>query len=101
MRLVWDTLALADRRALYNYIEPEDPRAAVRIDKRIGDAVRRLIDFPSSGRPGRVEDTRELIVSGTPYIIPYRIAADHIRLLRVLHGAQLWPESFSSTVTAK
>lgn len=91
MRLVWDSFALADRRAIYDYIEPEDPRAAVRIDERLSTAVERLRDFPQSGRPGRVDGTRELVVGGTPYIIAYRVGADHVRLLRVLHGAQRWP----------
>jgi len=31
-------------------------------------------------------------VAGTPYIIPYRVLDDRVRLLRILHGAQLWPE---------
>lgn len=46
-------------------------------------------------QPGRVPGTRELIVVDTPYIIPYRVIEDRVRLLRVLHGAQLWPEPFS------
>lgn len=91
MRLVWDSFALADRRAIYDYIEPEDPRAAVRIDERLSGAVTRLSDFPHSGRPGRVDGTRELVVGGTPYIIAYRVEPDQVRLLRFLHGAQRWP----------
>lgn len=91
MRLVWDSFALADRRAIYDHIEPEDPRAAVRIDERLSGAVTRLNDFPHSGRPGRVDGTRELDVGGTPYIVAYRVEPDRVRLLRVLHGAQRWP----------
>jgi len=45
------------------------------------------------GRPGRIEGTRELVVSGTPYIAAYRIVGDTVRVLRVLHGAQQWPET--------
>jgi toxin ParE1/3/4 len=95
MRLVWNTFARADRRAIYDYIEPEDPRAAIRIDERLEEAVERLVDFPNSGRPGRIDGTRELVVSGTPYIIPYRVLTDRILLLRVLHGAQQWPKGSS------
>jgi addiction module RelE/StbE family toxin len=55
-------------------------------------SVRRLVDHPQSGRPGRVEGTRELVVPGTPYVIVYRVEADQIIVvLRVLHGAQRWP----------
>lgn len=96
MRLEWNALALADRRAIYDYVEQDDPRAAARLDERIGASVTRLRDFPESGRPGRVEGTRELVVGGAPYVIPYRIEADMVELLRVLHSAQLWPGSFGA-----
>jgi plasmid stabilization system protein ParE len=43
------------------------------------------------GRPGRIEGTRELVISRTPYIAAYRIGGDTVRILRVLHGAQQWP----------
>jgi plasmid stabilization system protein ParE len=33
-----------------------------------------------------------LVISRTPYIAAYRIADDTVRILRVLHGAQQWPE---------
>lgn len=92
MRLVWAQYALEDRRELYDHIEADDPRAAALVDTRIAEAVTRLIDFPESGRQGRVEGTRELVVSRTPCIVAYRIIGETVRILRVLHGAQLWPD---------
>lgn len=94
MRLVWAQYALDDRDAIFNYIESENPKAAVHVDEEIVRAVRRLLDFPESGRPGRVEGTRELVVPRTPYIAAYMVAADRIRILRILHGAQIWPFEF-------
>jgi addiction module RelE/StbE family toxin len=44
------------------------------------------------GRSGRIEGTRELVISRTPYIAAYRILGSTVQILRVLHGAQLWPE---------
>jgi plasmid stabilization system protein ParE len=44
------------------------------------------------GRPGRVIDTRELVIDRTPYIAAYRITGDKVRILRVLHGARQWPD---------
>ena len=44
-------------------------------------------------RTGRVPLTRELIVGGTPWIIVYRVRADVVEIIRVLHGAQSWPRS--------
>jgi toxin ParE1/3/4 len=46
------------------------------------------------GRPGRVTGTRELVVDGTPYILPYRVRNRVVQILRVLHGARRWPQRF-------
>ena len=48
---------------------------------------------PEIGRPGRIEGTRELIIQQTPYIAAYRIERNSVRILRVLHGAQRWPDA--------
>ena len=48
------------------------------------------------GRIGRVYGTRELVVTGTPFILPYRISGQHIQILAVFHGARQWPENFNS-----
>jgi toxin ParE1/3/4 len=62
------------------------------MDDRIRAQVRQLLQFPETGRPGRIEGTRELVISQTPYIVAYRITGETVRILRVLHGAQLWPD---------
>jgi toxin ParE1/3/4 len=95
MRLEWSAFALADRTAIFDYIEPDNPRAAVAVDARIREQVETLAPFPHSGRPGRIEGTRELVISRTPYIVAYRITGDTVRILRVLHGARRWPEDMS------
>lgn len=92
MRLEWSPLALDDRNRIFDYIEQDNPRAAVMVDDRIREQAGMLTQFPESGRPGRIEGTRERVIAGTPYIATYRIMDDTIRILRVLHGAQHWPE---------
>jgi toxin ParE1/3/4 len=92
MRLEWSILAQADRDAIFDYIEADSPRAAIAVDDRIREQVETLARFPESGRAGRIEGTRELVILRTPYIVAYRIATDTVRILRVLHGAQRWPE---------
>jgi toxin ParE1/3/4 len=62
--------------------------------ERIEEAVSGLSSHPELGRPGRVPQTRELIVSGTPYIVPYRIKEDVVEILTVLHAARRWPDRF-------
>jgi toxin ParE1/3/4 len=83
---------MADREAIFDYIEADSPRAAASVDDRIEICVEGLARFPEMGRVGRIEGTRELVIFGTPYISTYRIDGDTVRILRVLHGAQQWPE---------
>lgn len=96
MKLVWSRFAWSDRDDIFSYIEAESPRAAVHVDEQIIDAVRRLLDFPESGRPGRIAGTRELVIPRTPYVVAYLIDDDAVRILRVLHGAQIWPDEFTN-----
>ena len=92
MRLEWSPFAIEDRDGIFDYIEEDSPHAAVVVDDRIRMQVRQLLQFPETGRPGRIEGTRELVIGRTPYIAAYRITGDTVRILRVLHGAQLWPD---------
>ncbi|WP_085737312.1 type II toxin-antitoxin system mRNA interferase toxin, RelE/StbE family [Rhizobium sp. CIAT894] len=96
MRLVWARHALSDRDNIFAYIEAENPSAAVHVDQKIALTVRRLVDFPESGRQGRIAGIRELVIPNTPYIAAYIVLEDRIRILRVLHGAQIWPEDIST-----
>jgi toxin ParE1/3/4 len=94
MRLKWSAPALEDRLAIFDYIESDNPHAAVRVDNCIREQVKQLVGSPELGRRGRVTGTHELIVAHTPYIAAYRITNDVVIILRILHGAQLWPEEF-------
>jgi toxin ParE1/3/4 len=91
MTLVWFRRAVHDLEALRAYIAQENPTAAEHLDVRIESAVSLLVDQPSMGRPGRIPSTRELVVSGTPYIIPYRVRGQTIEIVRVFHTARKWP----------
>ena len=88
------------RRALKNlddegaYIARDDVAAAARMVERIASAVDQLASHPALGRPSRVPGTRELVISGTPYIVPYRIRGEMVEVLRVFHGARKWPTKF-------
>ena len=75
-------------------IAEDNPAAATRTVLRIRAAVERVSISPGLGRPGRVAGTRELVVPGTPYIVPYRLMGDVVQIITVLHGAQKWPDRF-------
>ena len=91
MNITWLDEALNDLQALHRYISADNPAAANRVIKRILDLSSLLSEQPAMGRPGRILNSRELIISGTPYYIPYRVKTNHIQILRVLHGAMQWP----------
>ncbi|WP_294081057.1 type II toxin-antitoxin system RelE/ParE family toxin [Sphingomonas sp.] len=53
---------------------------------------RLLAANPFIGRPGEIRGTRELVVTGTPYIVAYRVSDTTIEVLFVQHGARQWPD---------
>lgn len=91
LRLRWLKAALANLEAEADYIASDDPAAAARVVAEIAAAVGRLPEFPALGRSGRVTGTRELVIPGTPYIVPYRVRAGAVEILRVFHAARQWP----------
>jgi toxin ParE1/3/4 len=95
LRVLWTEAASEDLEAIYAYIGTENPKAAVRQVLLVVDTVEKLLPgHPASGRPGRVPNTRELVVPDTPFIAVYRVKNKAIQILRVLHGAMQWPDKF-------
>ena len=93
MRIGWRELAVLQLRAIASYIARDNPPAARSIQQRIHGAVRKLAAHPQLGRIGRIPGTRELVVSGTPYIVGYEVAGGRVTVLAVLHASQKWPEA--------
>lgn len=89
-KLHWTPEAIQDREAIYEYVEADNPVAALALDERIEEKAARLVDHPGLGRPGRVAGTRELVAHQN-YILIYDVAGDLVRMLRVLHAARQWP----------
>ena len=93
MIIRWSDEALADLRELQTFISADNPIAAQKLAMTIVNSVEtNLPDNPHIGRPGRVNGTRELVITNTPYIVPYRIHSGVIQVLRVYHGARRWPD---------
>ena len=92
MTIVWSPRAIGHLADLRSHIARDNPNAANRIAGALLEAVERLAELPNWGRPGRVAGTRELIVPGTPYVIPYRVRGDRLEVIAVFHGRQKWPK---------
>ena len=93
MRIRWTRGANQNLEQIQEYIAQDNPSAAIDVVFKIIKSVEILLDHPAIGRPGRVMDTRELVVNGTQYIVPYRIKKEYVEVLRVLHSARQWPEN--------
>jgi len=97
VRLRLSVPAARDLQGIYDYVAKDSPRSARSVIERI-DAVLDLLDqHPALGRPGRVEGTRELVVTRTNYVAIYQIDGEVIDILRVLHGRQQWPPAEDAT----
>jgi toxin ParE1/3/4 len=94
VRVKWLQVALANLEAAADYIAEDNPAAAGRFVQEIFRATDLLARNPAMGRPGRVPGTRELVIPNTPYIVPYRVRASAIEILRVFHAARKWPTHF-------
>lgn len=90
MQLHWTPEAIQDREAIYDYIQADNPIAALALDELFEEKAGRLVDYPGLGRPGRVVGTRELVAHQN-YILVYDVTSDRVRMLRVLHAARQWP----------
>lgn len=92
MIIKWLDDAVYDLRALHHYIGQDNLGAADNLVKKILNKVELLPENPSIGRQGRIFNTRELVISGTPYIVPYRVKNRAIEILRIFHCAMQWPD---------
>ena len=93
MEIVWQKRAVSDLYRVCEYIRQDNAVAAERVGAAIAASTRNLARYPEMGRCGEVPGTRELVVTGTPYFVAYRIGGNTVQILRILHGKQKWPNA--------
>jgi toxin ParE1/3/4 len=96
MQVKWLRRALLNLEQEAAWIAQDDPRAAASFVTEADTATRLLAQHPDMGRPGRVPGTRELVLPHFPCIIPYRVKAQRVEILRVFHTARKWPPGFGA-----
>jgi toxin ParE1/3/4 len=94
MDVFWLDGAVADIQEIVAYIEADNPAAAQHVAAALHNAAIRLGSHPRIGRRGRRRGTRELVVPSLPFIIAYRIRADRVEVIRVIHGRRDWHKAF-------
>jgi addiction module RelE/StbE family toxin len=92
MKIRWTRRAISALASIHTYISKDSPDAAGRVAATVLDAMTQLERFPESGRVGRIEGTRELVVPGLPYVILYRVEDEVIVILSVIHTSRKWPK---------
>jgi len=88
--IVWRATARDDLLQIIRYIANEDPKAARQLKERLESVVLPLAEHPYLYRFGRVPGTRELIAHPN-YILVYRVAAEAVEVVNVLHARQQYP----------
>lgn len=68
------------------YLDVHRPEAARSFLAAIERAHRQLSEYPVSGPPGLIPDTRRLVVG--PYILSYRVRRGLVEVFAVRHGRQ-------------
>lgn len=94
MQIIWLTTALNNLDELAEYISQETPQAARQVLELIETQVNLLATQPALGRTGRVLGTRELVISNTHYLVPYRIKNNVVEILRVFHTSRRPPKTW-------
>ena len=94
MKIRWLDEALQDLQCIHHLIVQNQPNGASDMIEDILSTVELLSTHPALGRVGRVMGTRELVITRLPYLVPYRVKANTIEILRVLHSARQWPKRF-------
>ena len=94
MQIVWTQPALTDVLEAQAYVAADSLRYGQLVAERIFEAVEQLEAFPLSGRVVpelRSATVRELIAA--PYRIVYRVRAEVLEIIAVVHSARQFPVS--------
>ncbi|WAT26250.1 type II toxin-antitoxin system RelE/ParE family toxin [Pseudomonas sp. GXZC] len=88
--VVWLDEAIADLIDIVTFIAAENPSAARRLKNRLESAPLPLTEHPYLYPNGRIPGTREVVVHPN-YVLVYRVTAERIEIINVLHARQEYP----------
>ncbi len=88
--LIWRETALSDLEAIHGYVAVHDPAAADRLQEIFETSAERLAEHPFMYRRGRTDGTREAVVHPN-YILVYRVTAEAVEIVNVLHTRRQYP----------
>jgi addiction module RelE/StbE family toxin len=92
VKIVWTRRSLREIDEAFAFVARDSPAAASAMVAAMEAGAAVLAEHPEIGRPGRVDGTRELVLSGSPYILPYRVRDGRIEILAVFHTSRASPD---------
>jgi toxin ParE1/3/4 len=90
LKLLWRARALSDLETILSFIADRNLAAADGLLAAIEICTARLPEHPYLYRAGRVDGTREAVVHPN-YIVIYRVDADAIEIVNIVHARQQYP----------
>ena len=88
-KIEWSAGSQFNLEDIEEYIARDNPAAGARTVLKIMDQTEAILSlFPSGGRPGRVDGTRELVFADLPYIVIYTTQSFTVYIVRVFHASQ-------------
>ncbi len=90
-KVVWDELARAALKLVYNHIRQDSAKQAEKVKEEIIAATRKLPDHPEMYPPDKYrkdKDVRFRAFEKYSYRVSYFVAEDTIRVLRLRHVKQ-------------
>lgn len=92
MSIVWTTPADEDREQIILFIAEDNPQAAIAMDALFTAAADSLTTLPYRGKPGRMPNTRELIIHKSYILVHAHDDENDVTYIKaVLHTSRQWP----------
>ncbi|MEW6992573.1 type II toxin-antitoxin system RelE/ParE family toxin [Colwelliaceae bacterium 6441] len=90
--IFWEEESLNDREKIFEFLFDFNPSAAEKTDQIIESKVENLLEHPLMGVERDIFRGRVLIIPEVSMIVSYWVDVDTIRIMRVLHQKQKFPQ---------
>jgi len=90
--IFWEKESLNDREKIFEFLFDFNPNAAEKTDQIIESKVENLLEQPLMGVQRDIFRGRVLIIPEVSMIVSYWLDGETIRIMRVLHQKQKFPQ---------
>ena len=90
--IFWEEESLNDREKIFEFLFDFNSKAAEKTDQIMESKVENLLEHPLMGVERDIFPGRVLIIPEVSMIISYWVDAGTIRIMRVLHKKQKFPQ---------